>query len=166
MTAEVVSRLKGPFNHQTKLQNIRMAARERLAQYKLPIHSLVLNCSPYLLLSPDSSLILALSLPKGSSLFHFITFKTSIFMCSTISESLLTSHALVYSSFLQVLFPPGPRMPPLGLPALKLLFLRRQSFHLAFQVLKRGTNKWHIECLAQSYMFYLQQSWDVEPKLT
>ena len=166
MTPEVVSRLKGPFNQQTKLQNIRMAARERLAQYKPSIQSLVLNCSPHLLPSPDSSLILALSLPKDSSLFCFATFKTSIFMCSTISESLLTLHGFVYSPFLQVLFPPGPRMLSIWPPCPESHFLRRQSFHSAFQALKRRTNTWHIECLAQSYMFYLQQSWDLESEPT
>ena len=86
MTAEVVSRLKGPSNHQTKLQNIRLAARERLAQYKPPTHSLVLNCSPHLLLSPDSSLILALSLPKGSS-----------FSCVALFPNLCSHHMLLFT---------------------------------------------------------------------
>lgn len=138
MTPEVVSRLKGPFNHQTKCQNIRMAAQERLAQYKPSIQSLVLNFSPHLLLSPDSSLILALSLPKDSSLFHFITVKTSIFMCSTISESLLTLHALIYFPFLQVLFPPGPRMLSILPPCPESHFPQKTELPLAFSGIKEG----------------------------
>lgn len=138
MTPEVVSRLKGPFNQQTKLQNIKMAAQERLAQYKPSIQSLVLNCSPYLLLSPDSSLILALLLPKDSSLFCFATFKTSIFMCSTISESLLTLHGFVYSPFLQVLFPPGPRMLSIWPPCPESLFPQKTELPLSFSGIEEG----------------------------